>query len=178
MKRRHVLMGGTLAIAAWLALFADKTPESGLAEPVARAVKSVPRSAPKAIAPSVDSDGVLALRARSDLIGGAHQNTNEAAPGALFSSHSWEPPPPRVVMVKALPPPPPTAPPLPYTYLGKMAEEGVWEVFLARGEQTYIVRIASVIDGVYRVDAIRPPALSLTYLPLKQMQTLQIGSAE
>ena len=31
------------------------------------------------------------------------------------------------------------------------------------------------IDGTYRVDEIRPPVLTLTYLPLEQRQQLNIG---
>jgi hypothetical protein len=52
----------------------------------------------------------------------------------------------------------------------------VWEVFLARGgDRTYVVRNQTVIEGVYRVDAIAPPTLKLTYLPLNQVQQLNIG---
>ena len=35
-----------------------------------------------------------------------------------------------------------------------------------------------VIDGAYRVDAIAPPTLKLTYLPLNQVQQLNIGVFE
>ncbi|MET0855151.1 MAG: hypothetical protein ABWY27_00260 [Telluria sp.] len=74
-----------------------------------------------------------------------------------------------------LPSPPPTAPPLPFTFLGKAVEKGEWEVFLARGAETLIVRNKTVIDGVYRVDAIAPPAMTFTYLPMNQVQQLNIG---
>jgi hypothetical protein len=37
------------------------------------------------------------------------------------------------------------------------------------------VRDKTVIDGTYRVDAIAPPNLTLTYLPLNQVQQLNIG---
>ncbi len=67
------------------------------------------------------------------------------------------------------------APPLPFQFLGKAAEKGEWEVFLARGDKTYVVRKQDVIDGAYRVDAIAPPNLTLTYLPLNQVQQLNIG---
>ena len=67
------------------------------------------------------------------------------------------------------------APPLPFTYLGKAAENGHWEVFLAIRDKTYVVRDKMVIDGIYRVDAIAPPNLTLTYLPLNQVQQLNIG---
>jgi hypothetical protein len=67
------------------------------------------------------------------------------------------------------------APALPFAYLGKAVSNGEWEVFLTRGDQTLIVRNKMVIDGVYRVESIEPPGLTLTYLPLKQVQQLNIG---
>ena len=70
------------------------------------------------------------------------------------------------------------APPLPFIYLGKVAADGAWEVFLARGDKTYIVRDNTVIDGAYRVEAIAPPVMTLTYLPLNQVQQLNIGVFE
>ena len=42
----------------------------------------------------------------------------------------------------------------------------------------YIVRDNMVIDGAYRVDAITPPTLKLTYLPLNQVQQINIGVFE
>jgi hypothetical protein len=56
--------------------------------------------------------------------------------------------------------------------------DGQWEVYLARGEQTYVVKNHSVIDGVYRVDAIAPPTLTMTYLPMNQVQQLNIGVSD
>jgi hypothetical protein len=35
-----------------------------------------------------------------------------------------------------------------------------------------------VLDGQYRVDAIDPPLLEFTYLPLAQKQTLNIGTTK
>jgi hypothetical protein len=60
--------------------------------------------------------------------------------------------------------------------IGKAYENGAWEVYLARGAKTYIVRPKTVIDGTYRVDAIAPPILTLAYLPLNQVQQLNIGA--
>jgi hypothetical protein len=74
--------------------------------------------------------------------------------------------------------PPPTAPPLPFSYIGKSFSEGQWEIFLARGDQTYAVRNQTVIEKTYRVDAITPPILSLTYLPLNKSQEINIGVSD
>jgi hypothetical protein len=71
----------------------------------------------------------------------------------------------------------PVAPPLPYGFIGKKQEAERWEVFLARGEQTFIAREGEVLEGTYRVDRIDPPALTFTYLPLGQVQTLPIGES-
>jgi hypothetical protein len=53
--------------------------------------------------------------------------------------------------------------------------DGHYEVFLQRGEEVLVVGEKTVIDNTYRVDVIKPPALSLVYLPLNQTQTIAIG---
>jgi hypothetical protein len=93
----------------------------------------------------------------------------------LFGAHSWNPPAPPPP--PPLPTPPPTAPPVPYTFLGKKQEGDAWEVFLAKGEQTFVARMGSVMEGEWRIDGIAPPTLTLTYLPLGLPQTLSIGDA-
>jgi hypothetical protein len=119
---------------------------------------------------------ILNVVARDTLIG---RGDTEQPPDRVFASQTWTPPPPPPLPPPKPPPPaPPTAPPLPFTYLGKKLEEGAWEVYLARGEQTFIVRPQTVIEGAYRVEAIKPPTLSVLYLPLNQMQTLPIGGTD
>lgn len=185
MKRRHIALLLTLPAAGWLVVFGDATPNEGVVKagermqsahgvPVPRQIAALPvlptitqAGAVKPIA----SDPVLLLQARQTLIGGAH----DGAPTALFGTHTWAPPPPPPVAVKPRPPPPPAAPPMPFTYLGKQIEDGKWQVFLARGDQTFIAVEQTVIDGLYRVDAIVPPQMNLVYLPLQKMQTLSIG---
>jgi hypothetical protein len=121
---------------------------------------------------------VLALVPRDVLIGDGEtafgQGQKDAGP---FAHQDWTPPPPPPPPPQpAPPPPPPTAPPLPFTFIGKSVADGAWEVYLARGDRTYVVREKGfVIDGTYRVDAIAPPVLTLTYLPLNQVQQLNIG---
>lgn len=92
----------------------------------------------------------------------------------LFKSKSWYVPPPPP---KPLPPAPPTAPPLPFTFLGKLLEEGKITVFLTKQDRNYVIKAGDVIDGTYRVDAIQPSTLSLTYLPLDIKQSMSIGDA-
>ena len=118
---------------------------------------------------------IVRLRPRAELIVDSGDAMGQG--DSVFLSQNWTPPPPKPVPPPPLPPPPPpTAPPLPYAYIGKAMSDGKLEVFLARGDKTYIVRNNTVIDGMYRVDVIVPPVLSLTYLPLNQLQQLNIGA--
>jgi len=152
---------------------------------------SVPASAPTPASAAASARGagqgggasasgqqILALVPRDVLIGNSDgrfgQGGNDAA--GVFGSQNWTPPPPPPQ--PAPPPPPPSAPPLPFTFIGKSVGAGAWEVYLARGDRTYVVRADTVIDGTYRVDAIAPPVLTLTYLPLNQVQQLNIGVFE
>lgn len=68
-------------------------------------------------------------------------------------------------------------PPVPFTYMGKMLEDGETVVFLTRGDRNYLARKGATLDGQYRVDAIGPRTMVLTYLPAKVKQSLAIGSA-
>jgi len=79
------------------------------------------------------------------------------------------PPPP--------PPPPPMAPPLPFTFFGRLIDGAQRQVFLNQGERTVIVGAGDAIDGIYRVDRIEENAVHFTYLPLGQQQTLTIPGA-
>jgi hypothetical protein len=198
MKPRHYLLAIALLVTAWFAFFADKTPGSGIAEPAERgavskksplSAKNAPATTPAVVPGSgVAGDAnksnadknkarpepvIMALRKRAELIGGASA-ANKG--NGFFGSQNWNPPPPPPA--KPIAPPPPTAPALPFAFLGKKLEDASWEVYLGRGDNTLIVHEKSEIDGIYRVESIKPPTLTLTYLPLNQMQTMPIGGAD
>ena len=175
MKPRHIAMGVALALAAGLVVFGDNAPEAELAEPVERAAVTPPlRSTAPAIRKTGDDVAIARLIPRETLIGASGDRFGEGE-NSLFARHDWTPPPPPPSNEPPPPPPPPSAPPLPFTYLGKSLQDCVWQIYLARGERTYLVQDGETIDGTYRVDAIRPPVLTLTYLPLEQRQQLNIG---
>lgn len=170
MNPRHAILAAALVGAAALALFGDTSPPAEVVEPAARASTApVPSQAARVAVADV---AIMQLAPRDTLIGSASDSFNAGANDA-FGSRNWTPPPPPPA--PAAPPPPPQAPPLPFTLIGKSLDEGKWEVYLARGDQTYLVRDKDVIDGAYRVDAIRPPLMTLTYLPLNQAQQVNIG---
>ena len=173
MKPRHIAMGAALVLAAGLLVFGDNTPEDAVAEPVERAAPT--QSTARAAAKKETAPAILRLTPRETLIGGDDRFGQDGEASPVFARQDWTPPPPPAPPAEATQPPPPSAPPLPFTYIGMSLQEGRWEIYLARGERTYLVQEAAVIDGAYRVDAIRPPMLTLTYLPLNQVQQLNIG---
>ena len=182
MKPYQIAMGVALAGAAALVIFGDNTPSSDIAEPVARAAKApgAVSSAP-ALAERSGNDGkataILRLVPRATLVGDSADAGFGAGEG-VFLGQNWNPPPPPPPPQSQsnAPPPPPMAPPVPFNYFGKAVADGQWEVYLARGDKTYVVRNKTVIEGAYRVDRIAPPLMTVTYLPLNQVQQINIGA--
>ncbi|SEN47496.1 hypothetical protein SAMN05428959_10247 [Duganella sp. CF517] len=183
MKPYHIAMGVALAGAAALAVFGDNTPSSDIAEPVARPPKAAGAVAAVSAARS-GKDGkatadamILRLVPRAALVGDSADASFGAGEG-VFLGQNWNPPPPPPPprSQSNAPPPPPMAPPVPFNYFGKAVADGQWEVYLARGDKTYVVRNKTVIEGAYRVDRIAPPLMTVTYLPLNQVQQINIGA--
>ena len=144
---------------------------------VGREDEGLPPASTEARAPAADR---LDERLELDL-GRLAGRKGDAPAGDPFRALSWQsiaaaearknaPPP--------APPPPPQAPPLPFTYMGKLIEDGRIVVVLTQGDRNYVVRQGDTIDGTYRVDAVTEESLSLTYLPLKQKQQLALGGAQ
>jgi len=189
MKRRHVLLVLGLTSAAAIAALGDRTPSNPLVDDAkqsrptssARSV-SVDRSdstsnanstasanAPAVVAASRASPSksvtILALTPRTETTGS--QIGDGAA--SVFTSQTWVPPPPPPAS-----PPSPSAPALPFSYLGKQQDNGVWTVFLSREGTTVIAQAGERIDSSYQVISIAPPTLVMKYLPLNETQTLTI----
>ena len=67
----------------------------------------------------------------------------------------------------------PTAPPVPFSYAGKMEEDdGRWVVYLVKGETSYNVHQGETFADVYRLNSINSARLEIEYLPLAAKQTL------
>lgn len=93
----------------------------------------------------------------------------------LFGSKVWNPPP-ALIPASTLPPPPPSAPPLAFTFLGRMVDRGEVTVFLSKGGRQYTVKVNDTLDDTYRVDRITATDAVLTYLPLNTQQILAFNS--
>jgi hypothetical protein len=155
----------------------------GQDETVARPAReaSDPRPAPGAArdarpAPAVPREGLPALDIA--LLG---TRAASASGRDLFPALNWEqqareeevkrnPPP------KPAPPPPPQAPPVPFTYMGKLVEDGKATVFLVQGDRNIIAREGETLAGGWRVDAIAEQSMTLTYVSLDQQRTLSFAA--
>jgi hypothetical protein len=64
----------------------------------------------------------------------------------------------------------------PYTYAGKITENGDWTVFLTDGAKNFAVKTGDDLEGGWRVQRIQQTQLTLIYQPLKQEVILDIGA--
>ncbi|HQT27225.1 MAG TPA: hypothetical protein PLK99_11640 [Burkholderiales bacterium] len=72
----------------------------------------------------------------------------------------------------------PVAPALPFVFIGKMIDsDGKVVVFLSQQGKIYTASEGDTLGGNYHVDSVRAPSMTLTYLPMKIRQTMQIGEA-
>ena len=158
-RTRWILLGGaltaTLAAIVWVR------------EPETAAVVVAPAKDKTARRSGVATGAHLALEKLHQRASGAETKIDD-----VFQSKSWYVPPPPP---KAGPPPPPAPPPLPFSYMGKLQEEGRLTVFLTKQDRNYAVKAGDTLDGAYRVDSVEAQRVVFTYLPLNMQQTLSIG---
>ena len=102
--------------------------------------------------------------------------------GDLFGSNA--PPAPRAAPAKpkkagpeVAPPAAPVAPPMPYRVAGQVVHDGPPRVVLARDDRVFFVREGDTLEGGYRVESIKPDAVTLVYTPLEERQQLPVASA-
>ena len=171
-KLRRLLIAGSLFITLAAVGWVNEQDQMATAQANSKASQITPQ--PQSPQPKTRDDR------RMDLAGGVIQlekfkrTAPEAEAEDIFKGKSWYVPPPPP---KPVPPPPPMAPPLPFSYVGKLIDGGKVTVFLARQDRNYTVKQGEIIDGTYRVEEVRPPMMTLLYIPLNQKQSMQIGEA-
>lgn len=69
-----------------------------------------------------------------------------------------------------------TAPPNPFTFAGKLVDDGKIIVFLMDAQKNYSVVSGDIVADVWQVRSIVPPMMTIRYLPLKIDMQLQIGA--
>lgn len=169
-RRLHVLLAVLIGAGALVAL----APAGDEGVPVSAAA-SRPRatSASSMTSAGQNSEGLLTVSPRLP----APDSSASAAHVDIFANRSL--PPPAAVLAPAPIPQAASAipPSVPFNVIGKKLQAGTWEVYVMRGDTTFVARQGERLDSVYTVDSIAPPLMTLTYLPLRTVQTLQIGEA-
>lgn len=81
------------------------------------------------------------------------------------------PPPaaPKVEPVSA-----PMAPPLPFTYLGRIVRGGRQIAYLLHRDEMIVAEAGDVIEAVYRIEGVTDSDIQFVYLPLGMRQVLSI----
>lgn len=126
------------------------------------------------------------INANVEMLGVRDRSNAAADSSSLFEVPQWAvpkpPPPPPPPPVMAMPPPPPppapTAPPLPFRFMGRYVSNGQTTAFLEQGERSWAVKVGDSMDELYRVEGITENAVQLRYLPLNEVQLLEMGSAQ
>lgn len=90
----------------------------------------------------------------------------------IFAIRNWEPPPP-----PAAAPAPPQAPPLPFIFLGRIAEPGKQTAYmLSEGTRVRVVSVGDSIGENYRVEKFENGQLLFRYRPMNVRQALDVGT--
>jgi hypothetical protein len=169
--RRWVLAAALVATVAAAGWVGGKPDGDGVAAATGageRTQQAQPPERPRA-APRAGADGALI---DLEKLG---QRFAPGKGGEMFPSRSWQPPPPPPAAARGKPEPP-QAPPLPFRFFGRLVQDGKTVVFLDRQDEIYAAKVGDTIAGAYRVEEINGTEVVLTYLPLKQRQTLPISN--
>jgi len=154
------------ATAIAVALLAAASLVIGREKPALEVVESsAARSRNAAAAPEIDLDKLTRA-------GAADVPQNDPFAPRNFA------PAPRERARAAAPSAPKTAPPLPFTYVGWLSQDGKTEVYIVRGEELISIAAGEKIDPNYRVDSITDSSIRFTYLPMNTHQVLARAEPE
>jgi hypothetical protein len=104
---------------------------------------------------------------------------SQSAHSDPFAPKGWTPPPPPppppVAALPPPPPPPPTAPPVPFKFIGQIEDKSAKPAaFITKGDALFVVHVGDVVESTYRVESFNSAQVVVTYLPLKQRQTIDV----
>jgi hypothetical protein len=173
--RRWLILGGllsaTLAAAAWISEKPDRADPLIVAEARPAAQHAQP-AAPAAATSAPAQVNIEKLKSRN--LGDATRDPFAMdVPPAKKRSRAVAGTRPAA----AGPAPPPTAPPLPFTFMGKLLSGPEAKVFLTLGDRNLVLREGDTVDATYRVEKIAEGAITLVYLPLDERQTIITGES-
>lgn len=156
--KRWLMLGGLLVVTLFLVW---KTPreDAGVVLP-----KRAATPATSGLAGSGNAPVQFKLEARLPV---ADQMTDLFAPIVAKKARVADAPAAPVV---------PVAPPLPFTFVGKMIENGRVKIFLQEGETLHTVSEGEMLGNRYKVLGVDNGKISLLYLPLNVTQTINVGN--
>ncbi len=160
-----------LAGAAALVVFSD--PPAPRHE-VVSALPAIP--APRPAMPARTQEHPTPRLLDRGLLYPARANVDRTSHPNLLSGRSWAPPPP--AMAPSPPPTPAPPPEFPFAYVGKQRDGHVWQVFLSKGNATFVLGEGHTVEQEYQVIKIAPPVLTMMYLPMRHLHQLAIGDAD
>ena len=71
----------------------------------------------------------------------------------------------------------PVAPVIPFKYIGKILGDDEYSVFVALNGKNYVVKEGDIVQQTYKIEKITPPVMTVTYIPMNVLQTMQIGAS-
>ncbi|NRR32270.1 hypothetical protein HSX11_19010 [Oxalobacteraceae bacterium] len=191
------LVLGAAAVATLLAAYFAPDQDGGVVGPAGATTREHAEAAPPAAAlaeaaGSAGADAAGGSAATQPPAGAAtvavaadlqiHPRVPDDELGNVFAKQSWQPETPKKVMLDAAPQSQPSAkqaaasaPPLPFQFLGRFAEDGKAAYFLQIDGRNVVARAGEKIDDSYVLDSVSGDTLNFTYLPLNQKQTLVVG---
>jgi hypothetical protein len=168
MKRMTLLLGA-LSVAAALVLFSDPPPDRS-----ATVVEPMARRGARAAEPDTRREAAATIPLRSLIAREVlYPAVTKEGGRDLFAARVPTPP-----VAPASAPATPALPDFPFQYVGRKHEGARWEVFLTKGEFSFIAREGETFSTDYRIDKIAPPVMTVTYLPMQQSQMVPIGNAD
>lgn len=175
LTKRQWSLGGllvaTLAAVAWVTSGNDPEPTQLAATAKAGATRHARTEHSDAVIGSVEPQRLIRV-------------VGERKVGDPFGATSFQPPPaapPKPAITVAAPPPPvtpvaapaPTAPPFPWTFMGRMIEDPQNPaVFLSRGDRLTVAHLGETLESSWKVVGMDARGLRVEYLPLKSSHTV------
>ncbi|WP_018605179.1 hypothetical protein [Uliginosibacterium gangwonense] len=168
-KQRLLVLLPIMLVAAWLALFGDKTPSSGSDEGVVtpvrhtQAAESEPQQAASTtnevvITGQLDSSQVMRMRDRAYLAGLENAAQADLFPGSGAGEGQ------AAQSEIPLPTPEESAPAVAaFTLIGRIYDNGHWQYFLEHDGKTYVAQVGSVMDG-FKLQAVTSTEIRLIQL--------------
>lgn len=179
-NKRVLLMLPVLAVAAWLALFGDKTPDGEVAEPTTTRPAAEPAAAPvtasEAVAEVPAATPVNQAAAEGEVL---RVRPRDALRGMIDGPdvHDLFAPllPPQAVAAQqpqeAVQPPPPV---LPFVYIGREETATRRVYFLEKAGQTFVLAAGDRAEG-FQLETASDRELTLVDLATKTKHVIPIG---